>query len=242
MNIEAMDRAGRGDEEQIARRVAAHAALADPARLRIVDLLGLGDASSSELAATLGMPSNLLAHHTGVLQAAGLVAHRRSDADRRRSYLTLVPEGLPAPISSPMLVVRRVLFVCTANTARSQLAAALWRSRSRIPATSAGTHPAQQVDPGAVRAAERHQLRLPRRRPRRLDQVQQDHDFIITVCDKAHEELAGSDGLHWSLRDPVLIGTAAEFDHTVTELAERIGQLAPRLQRVGQQPESRRTR
>ena len=49
--------------EDLARRAAVHAALADPARLLITDTLAEGDASPSELAAMLAMPSNLLAHH-----------------------------------------------------------------------------------------------------------------------------------------------------------------------------------
>ena len=55
------------------RRVAVHAALADPARLRIIDTLVGGDASPSELSAMLSMPSNLLAHHLRVLENEGLI-------------------------------------------------------------------------------------------------------------------------------------------------------------------------
>src|ERR1700758_5729023 len=78
----------------LARRAAMHAALADPARLRITDMLADGDASPSELAAMVAMPSNLLAHHLRVLQEAGLVSRRRSDGDRRRTYLRLEPGAL----------------------------------------------------------------------------------------------------------------------------------------------------
>ena len=77
----------------MAARAAVHAALADPARLQIVDTLGLGDASPSELAAMLAMPSNLLAHHLHALEQAGLVTRRRSEGDRRRSYVRLDPRG-----------------------------------------------------------------------------------------------------------------------------------------------------
>ena len=71
-----------------------HAALADPARLQITDTLGHGDASPTELAAMLAMPSNLLAHHLHVLEQAGLITRRRSEGDRRRSYLQLIPGAL----------------------------------------------------------------------------------------------------------------------------------------------------
>lgn len=217
------------ERDSLARRAAVHAALADPARLQIIDTLTLGDAAPSELAGLLGMPTNLVAHHTGVLEAAGLIARRRSDADRRRNYLTLIPDALAHVGDGPTAAARRVLFVCTANTARSQLAAAVWTRYSTIPATSAGTHPADRIDLGAVAAAERHRLRLPRRRPRHLDQVREDRDLIITVCDNAHEELAGADTLHWSVPDPVPSGKSADFDHTLADLTLRIDQLAPRL-------------
>ena len=71
-----------------------HAALADPARLRITDTLLTGDASPSELAAMLAMPSNLLAHHLHVLEQAWIITRRRSEGDRRRTYLQLVPGAL----------------------------------------------------------------------------------------------------------------------------------------------------
>ena len=95
-----------------------------------------------------------------------------------------------------------MLFVCTANSARSQLAAALWRQASPVPAASAGTHPADAIDPGAVDAAQRHRLPLPRRRPRRISGTLEGGDLIITVCDLAHEELGQLAALHWSVPDP----------------------------------------
>lgn len=217
------------DRSGVAQRAAVHAALADPARLLIIDTLTSGDAAPSELGALLDMPTNLLAHHTRVLEAAGLITRRRSDADRRRTYLSLNADALPRPGDGPTAEARRVLFICTANTARSQLAAAIWRRSSAIPATSAGTHPADRIDPGALAAAQRHKLRLPRRKPRHLEQVLQDHDLIITVCDNAHEELGGTDALHWSVPDPVPSGDPDDFDRTVADLAVRIDHLAPRL-------------
>ena len=145
---------------ELERRAAVHAALADPARLRITDTLADGDASPSELAAMLAMPSNLLAHHLGVLEQAGIITRRRSEGDRRRTYLRLIPGALDQPGGLPARAGRRVLFVCTANSARSHLAAALWRQASTIPAISAGTHPAAAIDPGAIDAAQRHLLPL----------------------------------------------------------------------------------
>ena len=125
---------------ELERRARVHAALADPARLLISDALADRDLSPSELAAMLAMPSNLLAHHLGVLEQAGIVRRRRSEGDRRRTYLRLVPEALDVS-GLPARAARRVLFVCTANSARSHLAAALWRRASKVPAASAGPIP-----------------------------------------------------------------------------------------------------
>ena len=212
-----------------AARAAKHAALSDPARLHIVDLLAGGDHSSSELQAVLGTSSNLLAHHLNVLERAGLIARHRSEADRRRSYVRLVADGLEPLAPTPVGDAERVVFVCTANSARSQLAAALWQQASRIPVASAGTHPADRVDPGAIEVARRHGLDFTPLSPVQLDSVRLDGDLIITVCDSAHEELHGTDALHWSVPDPVRAGTQEAFDLAFDDLVQRIQDLAPRI-------------
>ena len=217
------------ERTELELRAAKHAALSDPARLHIVDLLSLGDLSPSELQERLGMPSNLLAHHLKTLEAAGFLARGRSEADRRRSYVRLTPGALDGLAPGAVGHAHRVVFVCTANSARSQLAAALWRRTSDIPVASAGTHPADRVDPGAVAAARRHRLPLRASRPRRLADIAADGDFVVTVCDHAHEELGDLGGLHWSIPDPVRVGTDDAFDTTVTALADRVDDLAPRL-------------
>jgi len=213
----------------LVRRAAVHAALADPSRLRITDRLLAGDASPSELMALLAMPSNLLAHHLHVLEQAGVITRRRSEGDRRRAYLRLVPGALDSLAAAPAAAVSRVLFVCTANSARSHLAAALWRRSSRVPAASAGTRPAERIDPGAIAAAGRHRLPLPRLRPRHINEVRHDDDLVVTVCDLAREELGGQVAVHWSVPDPVPAGDPASFDAAVTDLSYRVGRLAPRL-------------
>ena len=217
------------DPTGLERRVAVHAALADPARLQITDTLSAGDASPSELAAMLAMPSNLLAHHLRVLEEAGLVSRRRSDGDRRRTYLRLEPGSLDVSWGPPLPPAARLLFVCTANSARSHLAAALWRRASRVPAVSAGTHPAVAIDPGAVAAAQRSHLPLPRQRPRHISDVRHDGDLIVSVCDLAHEELGTAAVVHWSVPDPVPAGDPAGYDEVLAELSRRVGLLAPRL-------------
>jgi protein-tyrosine-phosphatase len=214
---------------ELARRAAVHAALADPARLAITDALGDGDASPSELAGMLGMASNLLAHHLRVLEDAGIVARHRSEGDRRRTYLRLVPGALDALGRPAGGTARRVLFVCTANSARSHLAAALWRQASAVPAASAGTHPADAIEPGAIAAAGRHHLPMPLLRPCRVGDVIQDGDLVVTVCDMAHEELGELAAVHWSVPDPVPAGDPGSFDAALAELGRRVGLLAPRL-------------
>ena len=127
------------DLKSAERRAAVYAALGDPARLAVVDTLLLGDRSPGELGEALGMPSNLLAHHLRLLEQVGLIERGRSEADRRRSYVRLTPSALPtAPVAA--LAAPRVVFVCTHNSARSQLASALWARRSPVPVASAGTH------------------------------------------------------------------------------------------------------
>jgi ArsR family transcriptional regulator, arsenate/arsenite/antimonite-responsive transcriptional repressor / arsenate reductase (thioredoxin) len=213
----------------LARRAAVHAALADQARLLITDTLAEGDASPSELGVMLAMPSNLLAHHLHVLEQAGIVTRRRSEGDHRRSYLRLVPGALDGLAVAPARNARRVLFVCTANSARSHLAAALWRQASGVPVASAGTHPADAIDPGAIEAARRHELPLPRQRPRHISGTREEGDLVITVCDRAHEELGELAALHWSVPDPVPAGDPGSFDAALGELSRRVSQLAPQL-------------
>jgi protein-tyrosine-phosphatase len=213
----------------VAARAAVHAALADPARLLITDTLALGDVSPSDLADMLAMPSNLLAHHLHVLEQARLLTRRRSEGDRRRSYVQLVPGALDSLSRPPARRARRVLFVCTANSARSHLAAALWRRASKVPAVSAGTHPAAGIAPGAIAAAGRHHLPLRRQRPRQISHVQEDGDLVITVCDRAREELGQLATVHWSVPDPVPAGDPGSFDAALAELGHRIERFAPTL-------------
>src|SRR6201982_1111343 len=155
----------------LVRRAAVHAALADPARLAITDTLMAGDASPSELAAMLAMPSNRLAHHLHVLEQAGVITRRRSEGDRRRTYLRLIPGALEPLAAPPARAARPGVVVCTATSARSHLAAALWRRASGVPAASAGTHPAPAIDPGAIAAARRHRLPPARVRRRHITHV-----------------------------------------------------------------------
>ncbi len=215
--------------DQVEARAAKHAALGDQSRLRIVDRLTLGDLSPTEIGVALGLPSNLVTHHLNVLESVGMVSRSRSEADKRRSYVHLTETALRGLTPGRVEHADRVVFVCTANSARSQLAAALWSTRSSIPASSGGTHPAERIAPGAVATAERHALALPTESPRALTSVLTDSDFVVTVCDNAHEEIGVTGHLHWSIPDPVRIGTDDAFDTAYDELERRIAELAPRL-------------
>jgi protein-tyrosine-phosphatase len=217
------------ERSDLERRAARHAALADPARLAVVDRLSLGDLSPTELQQALGLTSNLLAHHLNVLEAEGLIERRRSEGDGRRTYVHLVPGAFGGLIPGVTATAGRVVFVCSANSARSQLAAALWRLVSDIPTASAGTHPAERVAAGALAAAGRHGIPMPSATPRALGDVLAEGDFVITVCDNAHEELPERPALHWSVPDPVRLGTDAAFEQTLADLTRRVGELAPRL-------------
>ncbi|MFG1813607.1 hypothetical protein ACGFIF_07590 [Kribbella sp. NPDC049174] len=118
-----------------------------------MDALAVG-----ELGALLEMPTNLVAHHLKVLQDAGVVVRGRSEGDHRRTYVRLGPETL-AILGSPSLSdVPRVVFLCTHNSARSQLAAGIWSRRSQVPTASAGTRPAERVHPRATKVGRRHGL------------------------------------------------------------------------------------
>ena len=221
-------------EVSFERRATIHAALADPHRLEIVDELMLSERSPSELGSSLGMGSNLLAHHLGVLQRTGLVERVASAGDGRRRYVRLDPDVLSA-IAEPArsLVARRVLFVCSANSARSQLAAAAWNSRHEVPASSAGIRPADEVRAGAVAAAARAGLDLSSARPRSIGSLTDPVDLVVTVCDLAREELGAWPGpaplLHWSVPDPAPIGTARAFDDALSSITSRVETLAPRV-------------
>jgi protein-tyrosine-phosphatase len=209
-------------------RAARHAALADPARLGVVDLLALGDLSPHELGERLGMASNLLAHHLKALDAAGLIERRRSEGDARRGYVRLVADALPAEGHDAALRVPRVVFVCTANSARSQLAEHLWRARTSVKTASAGTSPADGVAEGAVTVAAAHGLDLSGATPKTLGQVARPDDLRITVCDRARETLASTD-LHWSVPDPVRAGTRDAFEAAFDEISHRIDTLLPHV-------------
>jgi protein-tyrosine-phosphatase len=133
-----------------------------------------------------------------------------------------------------------VLFVCTQNSARSQLAAAVWPEVGPVPAASAGTHPAGRVHPRAVATGRRHGLRIDPAATNALTSVVAAGDLIVCVCDNAHEELAAAGdaaigvpvagSIHWAVPDPVAVDTDEAFEHAYVEITGRVERLARALQ------------
>jgi ArsR family transcriptional regulator, arsenate/arsenite/antimonite-responsive transcriptional repressor / arsenate reductase (thioredoxin) len=209
------------------RRVAIHRALGDPHRLTVVDALQLSDRAPSELAAMTGLGSNLVAFHLGVLETAGVVERVASEGDARRRYVHLRPDVLQALRPHPSVVADDLVFVCTANSARSQLAAALWEERTGGTARSAGRAPATAVHPLAVAMAARHGLDLSGAAPRAYDALGPAPDLLVSVCDRAREGGLPYDvpTLHWSVPDPAA-GGEATFEAVFAELRARVDVLA----------------
>ena len=174
----------------IEERAALHAALGEPGRLAVVELLQWGDRTPSELADLLGMRSNLLAHHVNVLVEHGLVRRTPSEGDRRRTYLSLVPGALDA-LTAPSACLRRRPGGCSSSarptrrgpSSPRRCGSSPARSRRRPPAPT----PRPASTPGAERAARRHHLPA-LGVPQALGAVHADGDFVVTVCDRAHEE------------------------------------------------------
>lgn len=210
-------------------RARAYSALGDPSRLAIIDLLANADLASGELGAQLDIPTNLMAHHLHVLEQAGLIARRRSEGDARRSYVTRTRacnELFGAPhVTRP----HKVAFVCSQNSARSQLAESFWRTVSDVPVVSAGTHPATRVHPRAVAVGKRHGLDLTAARPRLAADVLTGDELIIAVCDRAYEDL-GTQPMHWSVPDPARATGPEAFDAAYDDITDRITQLAASFQ------------
>jgi protein-tyrosine-phosphatase/DNA-binding transcriptional ArsR family regulator len=217
-----------------------------PVRWRLLVALARGDRQVHELTALLGAQQSLISYHLGLLRKADVVRARRSSADGRDIYYRLdlsrlgqllaatggtLHPGLrliwpPAPVEA---TPTRVLFLCTGNSSRSQMAEALLHRRSggRVATFSAGSRP-KPVHPDAVTAMAERDIDLSAARPKQLDEFAGQHfDWIITLCDRVREvcpEFPGHPATaHWSIPDPAAdpAGRPA-FDRVAAELAERI--------------------
>ncbi len=157
-----------------------------------------------------------------------------------RSLTTVVPTAL-AMLAEPAAVSAvRVVFICTRNSARSPLAAALWANRSTVPATSAGTRPGPRVHRRAITTGRRHGLASPPGRTAHVRDVVRPGDLVVAVCDNAYEELGRHPKpLHWSVPDPARDNTEEAFEHAFEEIESRIGRLTAAVQPSDCRPRSR---
>jgi protein-tyrosine-phosphatase/DNA-binding transcriptional ArsR family regulator len=231
-----------------------------PLRWRLLHELSLSDRRVRELRNLVGEPQSLVSYHLGKLLEARLVRARRSAFDGRDTYYSVdllrcadlfacvggaLHPGLRlvAAPPQPARPTRRtapvsVLFLCTGNSARSQMAEALIEHRAggRVAAVSAGSDP-KPVHPNTVRAMRTYGIDLSDRRSKPLGEFAgRRFDYVVTLCDRVREacpELTGSPvGVHWSMADPAREGdTHAEsfpaFERTAEELDTRIGFLLP---------------
>lgn len=231
-----------------------------PLRWRLLDELGRSDRGVRELTALVARPQSLVSYHLGRLRAHALVTSRRSSADGREAYYSIdlerCGELLAAAGSAlhPALLLRppesaakdarpvhaRVLFLCTGNSARSQIAAALLGHRSHgvVQTHSAGSHP-KRLHPNTVRVMDAYGIDIARQTTRHLDEYAAHRfDWVITLCDRVREvcpEFPGQpQAIHWSIPDPSAApGTDSEtyatFQRTAAALDERIRFFLPEL-------------
>jgi len=232
-----------------------------PLRWRLLDELARSDLVVHELTAATGEPQNLVSYHLGKLREGGLVSARRSSADRRDMYYGLDLAQLDARLSAvggalhpglrltrasdrARIAPARVLFLCSGNSARSPMAAALTRARSggAIDAVSAGSHP-RPLHPNALRTMrEDYGIDLAAHAPTRLDAFAAERfDSVISLCDRVREVCPefpdDPDVAHWSIANPVT-GDADDvtwplFRQTAAELATRVAFLIAALNDKG---------
>jgi protein-tyrosine-phosphatase/DNA-binding transcriptional ArsR family regulator len=234
-------------------------------RWRLLQELARSDRRVNELTGLLGEPQNLVSYHLAKLRSGRLVSARRSSADGRDSYYTvdlsrvadlltvtgrslhpglLLEAGTPrVPGDTADPPTARLLFLCTGNSARSQMAEALAESRSdgRVQARSAGSRP-KPLHPNAVRVMREAGIDVSSRRSRHLSVFAAEiFDYVITLCDRVREvcpEFPGHPGyIHWSIPDPAAFGvsdaqTYPVFRRVAADLEARItyllAGLAPR--------------
>ena len=234
-------------------------ALADPVRWQLLGELGRSDRRVGELVRLVGRPQNLVSYHLRALRDAGLVTARRSAHDGRDTYyrvdldrcadlfrvagealhpgLRLTPAPPRLPATDPQ---RRVLFLCTGNSARSQMAEALLAHAAggTVEARSAGSHP-KPLHPDAVRVMAARGIDISTNCTKAVAEMAgEPFDVVVTLCDKVREvcpELPGAPvAAHWSMADPAAEGdtdeaTLAAFERTASELEARIPHLLAAL-------------
>jgi len=224
---------------------------AEPVRWRLLRELAQSDRRVGELSALTERRQSLVSYHLRRLRDGGLVTTRRSAADARDTYyaLDLVRCGELLASAGTSLhpglardrterpergsAVASVLFLCTGNSARSQMAQALCErlSDGAVRAASAGSHP-KPLHPSAVRVMRERGIDLAGRRSKHLGEfTDRRFDYVISLCDRVREvcpEFPGEPELiHWSVPDPARerggdAEVLAAFERTAAELATRI--------------------
>jgi ArsR family transcriptional regulator, arsenate/arsenite/antimonite-responsive transcriptional repressor / arsenate reductase (thioredoxin) len=224
-----------------------------PLRWRLLSELARSDRRVGELCALAGRQQSLVSYHLRQLRDGGLVSLRRSAADGRDTYyaldlgrcgelltsagVSLHPGLAPTPVPrSPRVpgpAVARVLFLCTGNSARSQIAEALCEQRSggTVVSASAGSHP-KPLHPNAVRVMRERGIDLAGRPSKHLSVFAgQRFDYVISLCDRVREVCpefpGGPELIHWSIPDPAREPGSDEeilpaFERTAAELDTRI--------------------
>jgi ArsR family transcriptional regulator, arsenate/arsenite/antimonite-responsive transcriptional repressor / arsenate reductase (thioredoxin) len=235
----------------------------NPIRWQIVSALVHSDRRAQELVEFTGQPQNLVSYHLSALRQSGLVTTHRSSADGREVYYALDLEktrqlyqdagklihpalgepGTPLPRTTPPAQKVRVLFLCTHNSARSQIAEAILRSRGgeKILAFSAGTEPSR-IHPLALKALDEYHIDYAGQTSKSMEVFfGQTFDYIITVCDRARESCPIFPGdpeqIHWSFADPAAVeGSEKErykaFRDTTIQMITRINFLLLMLKRT----------
>lgn len=139
----------------------------------------------------------------------------------------------------------RVLFLCTGNSARSQMAEGFARhlSDGAIEAHSAGSNPATRVHPMTIEVMAEAGIPIANAAPKHLQQfLDQPWDFVITVCDNARDACPTFPGdterIHWGFDDPAAAEGTDEERRTVfrrvrDEIRQRIRLFLPVAQRAG---------
>jgi protein-tyrosine-phosphatase len=229
--------------------------LSDSLRWQLVVELGRSDRRVSELVQLVGKPQNLVSYHLAELRHAGIVSARRSSADGRDVYyradlfrcrdllgeagLSLHPGlALAPPLPDdvePRRARPRVLFLCTGNSARSQIAEALVEHRSggTVEARSAGSRP-KPLHPNAVRVMAERGIDISGCRTKSLTRfARYRFDRVVTLCDKVREicpEFPGAPiAAHWSIADPAAgdsdQATYPAFQQVADEIESRVALL-----------------
>ena len=224
----------------------------DPLRWRLLSELARSDRRVGELCELAGRRQSLVSYHLRQLRDGGLVSMRRSAADGRDTYYVLdlarcgellssagvaLHPGLAPTARAPRergSARARVLFLCTGNSARSQMAEALAEhlSGGAVSAVSAGSHP-KPLHPNAVRVMRERGIEIGGRRPKHLGEFAgQRFDYVISLCDRVREVCpefpGGPELIHWSIPDPAREPGSDEetlpaFERTADELGVRIG-------------------